>query len=150
MAEIITFPVANRRAFLTRALAGAAGAAIAAGSDNPAAEHDPWRSLGEVVRTFGRADPVMLLARKRRALYAEEARLVEYSPVEPVREVQKDIWDRIGTVETEMMALVATSPAAIAEQVDILRHFLSVSRYELLVDNVITGLRAIAATGDAA
>ena len=151
------FPVANRRAFL----AGAAGATIAASTGNtaPPPEADNyWRSLGAVVKSFGRADPVMTLARKRRALQAEVQPLEdEYSRIKPgdPREdeawgAQKDIWNRIEAVETEMMALVATSPAGIAEQVDILRDFISVSEYEPLIDTVIAGLRDIAAKRGAA
>jgi hypothetical protein len=71
MPNVIDLPVTNRRKFLTQALAGAAGATIAANTGDAARlpeEAQNWRSLGAVLTDLP-ADPILaLIAEKRRLL----------------------------------------------------------------------------------
>src|ERR1051325_9412975 len=88
-------------------------------------------------------DPVMVLAAQRCALYASAqpfadayAKLMPGDPRETeLWDQQAVYWDQSNVIEQEMMGLVATSAAGIAEQLGLLRDFVSVSEYEPLIDN---------------
>lgn len=102
-------------------------------------------------------DPVLAHVGRRRELMAEIERLSElddaavlakdHAAIERIAVLQSDAGERLLEVEQLMLGLVATTPAGIAEQVDILRDFLAITEYESGADNVITALRRLGSGG---
>jgi hypothetical protein len=131
MSEITTFPAPNRRAFLTRALAGAAGATIAASTAHAALP--------------GAVDPLI-------ALGAEWLRIDTRlnGPSQPDDIYEEEIAE-LNRIEEQIEALVPISAAGAAVQVDLLRDrgraFEWCEFDDQIADNLIAGLRAMAAGG---
>jgi hypothetical protein len=137
MSEIIAFPASNRRAFLTRALAGAVGATITArtGNATPPADDDRWRSIGAVAASIVASDPVPGL-------------------VGQVDDVSDDAaYGKLCNIEDQMEALVPISAAGALELVRFLRYRNQVfewsERDDQIADNLIAGLDALCGDSNA-
>jgi hypothetical protein len=119
MSEIITFPASNRRAFLTRALAGVAGATIAAGTGNatPPADDDRWRSIGAVAASIVASDPVPGLVDEYFRLEAEVNRSETEEDSDRAFELEEAITERV-------VDMVASSAASILAQIRLLHNFI--------------------------
>jgi len=104
--------------------------------------------------TNPQSNPVAILGERRRALYAEAEALaaaVDKRPVAALTAADQipvnEAWGRVKEIERQMIGLVATTPEGIAAQAEILRDFVSVSEYEPLLEQIIAGLRRLAAGG---
>jgi hypothetical protein len=130
MSDIIPFPVSNRRAFLTRALAGAAGATIATSTSHAAL---PGR------------DPVAVLGDEWDALNVWYTNCPD--------SVSDEVGEQIVAIEDRIVAMIPSSAAGAVVQILILRRFLQMGDWgewhDKLADNLIAGLRALAAGGAA-
>ena len=83
------------------------------------------------------ADPVAELGRRWRVLFAAANAATGDAAMEA--------WDRVGEIETEMSAIVATTPAGILAQAEVLRDFIATEEYEQTLKQIIAGLRRLAA-----
>jgi len=150
MSEIITFPTSNRRAFLTRALAGVADATIAAGTGNaiPPADDDRWRSIGAVAASMVASDPVPGLVDEYFRLVAEVNRSETEEHADRAFEDEEAITEHV--VDT-----VASSAAGILAQLRLLGDFIDIGtnwndgRDNRLLAAIAAGVERLSAGGAA-
>ncbi len=131
MSTTIPFPAPNRRAFLTRALAGAAGATVAASAGHAALP--------------GAVDPLI-------ALVAEQQRIVaKMNAPGQVDDVSQAEHDELSAVEEQIEALVPTSVAGAVAVIRYLQYRMDGFDWcevdDQISDNLIAYLRALAAGG---
>jgi hypothetical protein len=137
----IPIPASNRRAFLTRSLAGAAGATIAASVGHAAlpgaVDRDPF--------ALACADPLI-------ALGAEQQRIVaKINAPGQVDDVSQAEHAELRAVEEQIEALVPISAAGAIVLVRYLKYRMDGFDWcevdDQITDNLIAGLRALAAGG---
>ena len=133
MSIIPKTPVSNRRAFLTRALAGAAGTTIAASAGHAAG--------AESILALGR-DPVAVLGDEWDSLNVWHTNCPD--------SVSNEVGKQVDALEDRIAEMIPSSAAGALVLILLMRQTSDWGGWhDKLADNLIAGLRALAAGGAA-
>ena len=136
MSIIPKTPVSNRRAFLTRALAGAAGATIAASTGHAALPG------AESILALGGRDPVAALGDELDTLNVWHTNCPD--------SVSDEVGKQVDALEDRIAEMIPSSAAGALVLILLMRQTSDWGGWhDKLADNLIAGLRALAAGGAA-